>query len=206
MNGTLTAKKLRIMLLVLMVLVIAGVAGGFLFIERNLRSYATTISRLNADAKSGDDNIQTLKNLQERLASEQDTIAAARSVVADSTKFSDQVINDISRIAAESGVTITSLEFTKDQAAAAGTPQATAPTTATPGGAVVTTPAAPAGVTKKTVSVSIQSPLRYASLLSFIQKIESNDLKMQLTNVTITKEKDDMVTTQTFTIEVYVRQ
>lgn len=204
MNGAMTAKKLKVVLLLVMLLVIAGMAGGFLFVERNLRSYATTISRLNADAKSGDNNIQTLKNLEERLANEQDTIAATRSVVADGATYTDQVINDISRIAAESGVTITSLEFPKDQAApAAGTPAATP--SASPDQATVATPAAPSGVTKKSVTVSIQSPLEYASLLSFIQKVESNDLKMQLTKVTIGKEKANMVTTETFTIEVYVR-
>jgi len=203
-NGTMTAKRLRVILLISMLLVVAGMAGGFLFVERNLRSYATTISRLNADAQSGDQNIQTLKNLQVRIASEQDTIAAARSIVADNTTYAKQVIDDISRIASESGVAVTSLEFPKDAGAAAG---ATAPTTpvATPGQTVTTTPT-PAGVTKKTVTVSVQSPLKYSSLLSFIQKIESNDLKMQLTSVTLAKEKGDSVTTQTFTIEVYVRQ
>lgn len=200
-----TAKRLRIVLLVSMLLVIAGVAGGFLFVERSLRSYANTISRLNADAQSGDQNIQTLKNLQTRLDSEQDTIAAARSVVADNATFSDQVISDISRIASESGVTITSLEFAKEAGTAA-TPGAAAPA-ATPGQTTTTaTTPAPAGVTKKSVTLALQSPLNYSNLLNFIQKVESNDLKMQLTSVTMAKEKADAVTTQTFTIEVYVRQ
>jgi hypothetical protein len=202
MNGAMTAKKLRLTLLVVMALVIAAVAGGFLFVERNLRDYATSISRLNADAQSGDQNIQTFKNLEKRLSEEQSTIAAARSIVADNTTYTKQVIDDISRIAAESGVVVTSLEFPKDAASAA-TPAA--PTTATPGQTTTTTPA-PAGVTKKTITVSVQSPLKYSNLLSFIQKIETNDLKMQLTSVTLAKEKDDAVTTQTFNIEVYVRQ
>lgn len=204
MKNGMSAKRLRVILLISMLLIIVAIASGFLFVQRNLHDYATTISRLNADAQSGDKNVQTLSAVEQRLAEEQDTIAAARSIVADQATYTDQVINDISRIASESGVTITSLEFAKEAAASAPT---TTPT-ATPGQptAPTATTSAPAGVIKKSVTVSLQSPLPYSNLLSFIQKVETNNLKMQLTGVTINKDQASMVTTQTFTIEVYVRQ
>lgn len=203
MNG-MTASRLRIVLSVAIVLLIVAVAGGFLFAQQNLKGYASTISRLNADAESGDQNIQTLRSLKTRLAEEQLAITSARSIVADNATYADQVIGDISRIANESGVNITSFEFVDDALASAATPAPAAPPTTTPTTGQSTT-ATPAGVTKKAVTVTLQSPLKYTSLMNFIQKVETNKLKMQFASVAMTKGEKDAVTTQTFSIEVYVR-
>lgn len=202
--NTLTAKRLRILLFGFMVVIIVAIAGGFLLVQRSLQGYATDISKLNADANSGDQNIRTLVQLEERLRDESSTIESARSVVADNATYSDRVINDISKIASQSGVSITSLEFSQDAATSPGSPTPTPPPTA--GMTPTLASPAPQGVTKKTVTVAVESPVRYSNLMNFIQGIESNDLKMQLTSVSLTKDKGDTVATQTFSIEVYVRQ
>lgn len=201
MTGNMTASRLRAGLLVTILLIIVAMAGGFFYTQRRLSAYATQISTMNADAQSGDANIQTLRNLQTRIDQEQPTIASARSIVADSATYSDLVVNDISRIANESGVDITSFEFV-DSATASTTAPATAGAPATTGAQPA---AAPNGVTKKVVSVSLESPLPYAKLMEFIRKIESNDLKMQFASVSMAKGEGSNVTTQTFSIEVYVR-
>lgn len=203
MNG-MTASRLRIILSVSILLLIVAVAGGFLFAQRNLKGYATTISRLNADAESGDQNIRTLRSLKTRLAEEQLAITSARSIVADNATYADQVISDITRIANESGVTITSFEFAGD-ATASGTAPAPGAVPTTPTTTAPTAGGAPAGVTKKAVTVTLQSPLKYTSLMNFIQKVETNKLKMQFASVAMTKGEKDTVTAQTFSIEVYVR-
>lgn len=202
MNGSMTASRLRIVLSVSIALIIVAIAGGFLYAQRSLGTYASQISTMNADAQSGDTNIQTLRGLQTRLEQEQSTIASARSIVADSATFSDQAVNDITRIANESKVKITSFEFI--ESATTGT-TAPAPTTATPGGAPQSAPVTAGGVTKKVVSVTLESPLPYARLMDFIRRIETNDLKMQFASVSMAKELGANVTTQTFSIEVYVR-
>ncbi|MES2876519.1 MAG: hypothetical protein V4678_03560 [Patescibacteria group bacterium] len=207
MNGAMTAQRLRLILLISMLLLIAAMAGGFWFVQQGLKGYATTISSLNADAQSGDQNIQTLRSLETKLAEEQTTIATARSIVADNATYADQVINDITRIANESGVNITSFEFIDSSTTTLTAPSSPATTAPAAGGAQpMATTATPSGVTKKSVTVALESPLKYSTLMSFIQKIEANELKMQIPSVTMTKEKDDNVTTQTFSIEVYVRQ
>lgn len=205
MKGTMTASKLRIVLSVVIIAILALAAGGFLFAHKALTTYATQISSLNADAQSGDTNIRTLKSLQERLKSGQDTIRNAREIVADSDTYSDQVIGDISRIAGQSGVEITSFGFVDSSGSSTGTTSPTTPGTAGTPGATTAPTSAPSGVTKKVVSVTLKSPLRYDNLMNFIRNIESNDLKMQFSNVNMTKDEGDMVTTQTFSIEVYVR-
>ena len=201
MNGSMTASRLRIILSVSIALVIVAITGGFLYAQRGLGNYAAQISTMNADAQSGDTNIQTLRGLQTRLEQEQSTIASARSIVADGNTFSDQVVGDITRIANESKVNITSFEFI--ESATSGT--TAAPTTTTPGGSAQPTPISTGGVTKKVVSVTLESPLPYAQLMDFIRRIETNDLKMQFASVTMAKEQGSNVTTQTFSIEVYVR-
>lgn len=198
-----TAQKLRIVLFIVMIAIVALAAGGFMYAKSGLDSYATTISQLNADAESGDSNIQTLRKLKTTLDEERTTIERARSVVASSSDYADKVISNISSIASQSGVTITSIEFT-DNASAAGTASGAAQTAQ----GTTTAPAAtgaPAGLTKKSVLVSIKTPLDYDTLMRFIGAIESNTLKMQLTGLTLTADSNGQVTTQALTIEVYVR-
>ena len=92
MNGSMTAARLRLILIVVIFLVIAAVAGGFLFAHRSLTGYAAQISQLNADADSGDQNIATLRTLENRLDMEEATIESARSVVADNATFAERVV------------------------------------------------------------------------------------------------------------------
>lgn len=200
MKQSLTAQKLRIILFVVMLAIVAGTAGGFMYAKSGLDEYANAISQLNADALSGDSNIQTLRGLKSTLDSEEETIRQAQSVVATSTDYADKVISNITDIASSSGVTVTSIEFVDNT------------TTSTTGQAQSTTGTAPAansgsapGVTKKSISVSIKTPLDYSTLLKFLGALESNDLKMQLTSLNLTKGSDDKIETQAFIIEVYVR-
>lgn len=212
MKTTLTAQSLRAILAVCIVVVIIAVAGGFFLAHRSLTGYATAISQLNADAETGDQSIATLNQVETRLDSEQATIEAARSVVGESATFADTIFTDINRIAAESGVSITSFEFVNstNTGAASGGAQTTAPapTTATPtapGAATPTTTAAPSGVTQKSISVTIDSPINYDRLMNFLKRIETNDLKLQIASVTLTKDEGNTVGTQSFSIGAYVR-
>jgi uncharacterized protein (UPF0333 family) len=207
MSGGISATKLRLLLSISIALLIAAMIGSFLFIHSKLNTYASEISALNADAQSGDANIQTLKTVQERLDAEKRTIVDARSIVAESANFSDVAISNISRIAKDTGVNITSFEFADSSSNASTTPtSATTPAAATPGTADAGAPAtAASGITKRVVTVTIESPLPYNKLMDFIRRIETNDLKMQLSSVSMAKGEGNNVSTQTFSIEVYVR-
>ena len=206
MKGTMTAKRLRMILFASMIGVIVLGIGGFVFAHKQLNDYALAISKLNADAATGDQNIQTLRKLETVLAERQDAVAKADSIVADQATFADQAINDINRIASQSGVTLSSFEFV--ESGATGTPAATAapaPTAATPTTTTPPTTAAPAGVTQKSISITLESPLNYTNLLKFIQGIETNRLRMQISNVSLTKDEGSDVATQPFTIKVNVK-
>lgn len=204
-----TASRLRAVLLVGVFLAVAGTAAGFWFSYKSLNEYATSISKLNADSQSGDSNIQTLRKLRTELDARQDVVADARALVADNATYADRAVGDISRIARESGVEITGFEFsdsTTPDAGSAAPSSAPTPSATAPGGAALPQAGvAPTGVTKKTITVAIKSPIKYSNLLNFISKIESNELKLQIATVSMTKDKDDLVATQSFVIGVYVR-
>ncbi len=199
MNG-MTAQRLRIVLFFIMVLIMVAAVVGFTIVQKNLADYATSISKLNADAQSGDKDIRTLQELKSRLAAQQDLIQKTRSVVGDPSTYADTVIRDITRIGAESGVPVKSILFAGDTVAEVA-PQSTPTSTVAP-----STTFSSSTVTKKTVTVSIQSPLSYTSLMKFLSGIESNDLRMRVAKVTMTKDKGNDVGTQDLSIEVYVRK
>lgn len=207
MKDKLTAKSLRIILSIAITLVLAAVVGGFFFAHQSLTGYATAISQLSADAQTGDQSIATLNQVKTRLDAEQATIQAARSVVGDNATFADTLFSDITRIAAASGVKITNFEFTNTAATGTTTPSAAAPAT-TPSAATTpntATTSAPAGVTQKSVSITVESPVNYDRLMDFIRRIESNGLKLQIASVGLTEDNKGMVQTQPFTIGAYVR-
>jgi|GEM_PF-1480192 len=203
MKGGMTAIKLRLILMISMLLLVVAATAGFLLVQRNLSEYATTISRLNADAESGDQNLVTLTGLQAKLDERQAAVTDAHSLVADESTYADLAISDITRISNDAGVKITSFEFVESGATSGTT---TAPAAATPTASSVDTAGVPASVTKKTISVAIESPLEYSKLMRFINGIETNKLKMQIPSVSMTKGEGSEVTTQQFSIEVYVRK
>lgn len=201
MNG-MTAQRLRIVLAIIMVAIIAAAVVGFIFFQKNLAAYATSISQLNANAQSGDEDIRTLQDLKTRLDQQQVLIQKTRAIVGDSSSYADTVVSDVSQIGAESGVAVKSIAFV-DSTTTSATPAPAAPTSSS---TMPSASGASTGVVKKTVTVSIQSPLSYTSLMNFLAKIESNELRMHITKIVMTKDKGNNVATQDLTIEVFVRQ
>lgn len=196
-----TATKLRIILIVIMILIAVAATAGFTMLQQYLASYASSISKLNADAQSGDDNLKTLEELKIRLAEEADLITQTRSIVADSATYTDTFLNDIGVIAARSGVDLNGVEFSDSIAASQGT-ATTSPTQPT---STTSTPQVGGGVTKKIVTVSVKSPVDYTRFMTFLQGIETNPLKMQVASLSLTKDKGNDIATPSLSIEVYVR-
>jgi hypothetical protein len=202
--GPMTATKLRFVLSITMLLILVVIVGGFYFAQVQLRNYGRSISQLNADAASGDKNLQILRSLEDKLKAEAPTIKKAQSIVAESKqyKYQDEIVQDLSRNATVSGVTISGFAFTSANATAPGTTSAQ-----------TTAPAAnSSGLRSQTVTVSIVSPVSYDNIMLFIKSIELNPLKMQIASVSLSRYIDtdnkfngNAVTPESFTIEVYVR-
>lgn len=207
----LTAPILRIILLVVLALTLVIGGFGFYLIRQVMSDYAKETSSLNSQASASDQNIRSLQNLQSYLDSHKEDISKVNQVVADSKQYQYQndIINDLTAFASQSGVSITSFTFTSNASAAATTSPAPA---ATGGATKPATDAAPApaasSLKSTTVSVAITNPVDYNNLLTFINHIEQNLTKMQVSSVNLThdagKGKNE-VSSDVFNIEVYVR-
>jgi hypothetical protein len=168
------------------------------FAYDRLHDTAIDVSHAVVDASASQNNIQTLKVVQEELANEQDVIARAGNIVADSQsyQYQNQIINDLNGYAAKAGLSIISIDFAAD------TPTGTtaAPTAKSP--AAVT----PSGLKATTVSITLQNPVPYNNMLRFIHAIEQNLTKMQISRVGLAKgSTGNDVTSEALTIQVYIK-
>lgn len=206
---TMNASMLRMILIVVMLLIVGLTVGGFYFAQGKLREYATSISVLKADAEASSSNVQLYRTIENKLDEEKNTIAEAKEIVAESQEYQyqDQIVRDLTQISRDTGVVITGFTFSETEATPTtpgAAPVATPPTTGTTPSA--TPQAAGAGaLNSRKVDVAIQSPLDYNTIMNFIRKIEQNKLKMQIASVSLAKGDGNEVTSQSFSIEVYVQ-
>ncbi len=184
-----TSLRNLLIFLVLLTIVLAG--AGFYFGRNWLHDYAVSVNHTVSDATSSNSDVSSLKKLQQQIEQQQAIIGKTQSLFTDPSNYQTQVVQDISRYAAQLGLPTPNFTF---QAAPSSTPST---------GGAATTPVA--SVPGKTVTVTIQSPIAYITLLKFISAIEQNLPKMQLTGVNIGRSDSGMVTTDALTIQVFSR-
>ena len=203
MKTNLTASTLRVILIFSLLLIVGLAGAGFYIAQTKLTEYATTISQLNAQANSGDENIAQLKKIQTYLDDHRSVINKATSIVADSQSYAyqDQIIDDIVTIGNQAHIPITGFDFSS---ASESGDSSSAPSTPAP--STSSTSAATGSSIKSTVAnVTINSTANYDDILNFIKGIERNPTKMQIQEVSLVKDKGNNVTSKSFSIEVYIR-
>lgn len=191
----LTATSLRVILSVSMFIVAAIGGVAFWIANSKLEEYAVEVSHTSADATASRDNLQNLQKIQQELEEDKEVVQRASSIVADSQsyQYQNQIITDLNDYADKAGIAITNINF------------ASTTTQTTPG---TPTPAAPtpSGVKSMPVSITIKNPVDYLNLLKFVNSIEENLTKMQISRINLSKDPTkNSVTSDALTIEVYVR-
>jgi hypothetical protein len=205
MKSGLNAQKLRYVLLAGLVILVGAGISAFTYTYSLLKSYTAETSALNAQANLSDSNIESLKRIKQYLAENSQNIKNARDIVAESRQYMYQnsIVEDISSYAAASGITITSYSFVP----ASGGTTSSASSAQSPGAPPVVSSVN--GVKTTTANFVIKSPVPYDKLLDFIRRIERSPMKMQIGSISLTKADGDKnqrsVTTQGFTVEVYIR-
>ena len=194
-NFHMTAPRLRVMLTISLFAITALAILIASFAYASLKDVAVQVSHTAADANASQNNIQTLQQIQQKLANDKEIVERANSIVADSQsyQYQDQILADLKDYAGKAGVTITDIDFSTTattQTPATGTPQ----------------PAAPTGVKSTSVSVTLKNPIDYNSLLRFIKSIEQNLTKMQISKISLSKgTTGNDVSSEALMIEVYIR-
>lgn len=202
----LTPARLRIMLTVSLLLIALAMAGIFSVAQNILKSQAKIVSAAASQSQDSADLVQSLDATKRQLAKNQSAIERASAIVAESKQYQyqNQIITDLTQFATANGVTITSITFPTTTGGTAGAAAPTAAAGTPAAGAPVVPAATPSGVKSITASIAIKSPVDYASFLNFINAIQNNLTKMQVSNLSLTSSADG-ISSQTLNIQVYVR-
>jgi hypothetical protein len=177
----LTATTMRNILAFLLVVIVLGSVAGFYFGLQLVKSYALDVSHTVSDSNASAKNVQELGQLKQQLVTGQALVSKADELFSTPDTYQTQALKDISKYAADSGISISSIDSSGSAQAA-------------------TTPS-------YSETVALQSPVSYAKFLQFLDDIQGNLPKMQITGISIARPANpsgDQITTDKITITVSI--
>ena len=203
---TLTATNLRIILAVSLVVITAIGAGGFALAYNWLDGFAADASTVASHAAASESELQELSQTEKMLKTQHHAVERASKIAAESKsyQYQDQIINDLNDFARKAGITIADITFADNNAK--GSSSSSSSSSSKTG----TSLPAIAGLKATTASVTVKNPVEYRKLLTFIYLVEQSLTKMRIANVDLSRstaqgQPPDSITSNTLTIEVYLR-
>ncbi len=203
---TLTATNLRIILAVSLVAITAIGAGGFALAYNWLDGFAADASTVASQAAASESELQELSQTEKMLKTQHHAVERASKIAAESKsyQYQDQIINDLNDFARKAGITISDITFADDNAK--GGSSSSSSSSSKTG----TSLPAIAGLKATTASVTVKNPVEYRKLLTFMYLVEQSLTKMRIANVDLSRstaqgQAPDSITSNTLTIEVYLR-
>ncbi len=148
-------QALRGLLVLILIVIMSGGAGLFYIGLNEIRSYAFEVNHAAADATASNDQVQALQALKGQLAQSQELIAKANQMFATPDNYQAQANTDVHSYANAAGLTVTGTSFEQ-----------------VPGADPVMT-------------VSLKSPVSYSKFIHFLDGIEGNIPKMQVSGISI---------------------
>lgn len=205
MNKKLSASTLRIILIIVLLLILAGGIAGFLFARSILVAQAVEVAKIGAQASTSQNKVENLQKALTELDANTAVENKVQDMVATGLKYTyqDQIVSALKTLGASAGVKVTNISFIDVK---------TIGGTATP--AAGSSPAAPSvapDIKLTQASVTVATPLRYDDLLKFIHSIEQNTMTMKVSKLSISKSGDTkannqmLVNCDVLTIGVYTR-
>ena len=189
MNINMNARRMTWVLSIVVLLLAGGTVAANWKLGNILGNKVTETNNLEIEARQSGDNLERAKSLEIYEKNHQTDIQKAATLVAESKtyQYQNQIINDINSFAGKLGISILGYTFPEDSVA----------------GAKQTVP----GLKSIPVTVNLPSPMRYTDYLNIIRQIESNQTKMQITNISVSPDplQAGMVATPSIELEVYVR-
>lgn len=193
----LTPSIARAILAGALLLTIATGIGVFVFGQQQLSAVAEETRKSTTDAESSSNELQALTTLKNRLKEQDKDVERAAKIVSITKNYSyqDQVVQDLVNYANASGVVIKSIDFSANNSSAA---------SKSTNAATITK--APTGTKSISATVTLNTPVAYDSLRDFIYRIEKNLFQMQISNLTLSSNKDTGgIVVDTLTVTAYVR-
>ncbi len=203
---TLTATNLRIILAVSLVVITAIGAGGFALAYNWLDGFAADASTVASQAAASESELQELSQTEKMLKTQHHAVERASKIAAESKsyQYQDQIINDLNDFARKAGITISDITFADDNAKGGSSSSSSS------SNKTGTSLPAIAGLKATTASVTVKNPVEYRKLLTFMYLVEQSLTKMRIANVDLSRstaqgQAPDSITSNTLTIEVYLR-
>ncbi len=204
---TLTATNLRIILAVSLVAITAIGAGGFTLAYNWLDGFAADASTVASHAAASESELQELSQTEKMLKTQHHAVERASKIAAESKsyQYQDQIINDLNDFARKAGITIADITFADNNAKGSSSSSSSSSSNKTG-----TSLPAIAGLKATTASVTVKNPVEYRKLLTFMYLVEQSLTKMRIANVDLSRstaqgQPPDSITSNTLTIEVYLR-
>lgn len=176
------ATTLQHTLSVLLVIVVLGAIAGFYAGLQMIKDYSLEVTHTTADANASGKNIEELGALKQQLADGKVLVEKANKLFSTPETYQTQALKDISKYADATGVKIASIDSTTGATGAVGA--------------------------EHSEVITLQNPVSYTSFLKFIDAIEGNLPKMQITGITIGRTANGaagQITTGKITIAVSTR-
>ena len=203
---TLTATNRRIILAVSLVAITAIGAGGFALAYNWLDGFAADASTVASQAAASESELQELSQTEKMLKTQHHAVERASKIAAESKSYlyQDQIINDLNDFARKAGITIADITFADNNAK--GSSSSSSSSSSKTG----TSLPAIAGLKATTASVTVKNPVEYRKLLTFMYLVAQSLTKMRIANVDLSRstaqgQPPDSITSNTLTIEVYLR-
>jgi hypothetical protein len=198
------AVTMRIVFALSLVLILVGMGVVVYFGYTMLQGTAEEVSKVQTEAKAVDAKVQNLARLEKEMEKYKDSVAKAQQLVAETRQYQyqNQIINDLTTYASQSGVGIAGFTFASGSAGS----KSSSGSSSTSGASGSTGASTGAGPKSIKVSVRLNEKTDYMALLRFMHLIEQNLTRMQIASVSMSKaEGAGQVNTQTLDVEVYVR-
>ncbi|MFZ3016595.1 MAG: hypothetical protein WA041_02755 [Candidatus Microsaccharimonas sp.] len=151
------ATSTRTFLIFLFIVTLGAAVGGFYLVFEQIKAYAIEVSHSVTDADASGGQIAELQALKQELADREQLVDKANKLFATPDNYQSQSLKDVQKYAQTYGMTIlnTKFESTTD------------------------------GANGNIFVITLQSPVSYTKLLQFLDAIEGNLPKMQVTSVSL---------------------
>lgn len=197
MKKILNASIMRIIMTLLLIVILAAMIGAVTFAYSFLSKASEDVGKMQNEAVAIDSKIQNLLVLKDQLDKNSDVAKKAKNIVSESKmyQYQNQIVQDLSTYADRAGIPIRAFTFQSDSKNSAQSPAAKKKTNT-----------GPAGIKSTFVSIQLGEKIDYVRFLHFLNLIEKNVTRMQLSGVAISRAPDSReVSVQEFEVKVYTR-
>lgn len=147
-------QDLRTLLTIVFILVLGGGAALFYLGNSFVRDYALEVNHRLADADASGEQIEELQMLKTQLAQSDSLVSKANMIFATPSNYQSRVIADLKNYADATGLTITNTSFEN-----------------------------PSKSGVYSIVIKLQQPVRYNRLIAFLNNIEGNIPKLQVSSI-----------------------